>query len=103
VTATSRIVPEAGVYQNILFTGKKVLHNPQAGDFECRFSTFMMKTGRKPESLLPLHSPENVSRHKNSLKPKAAFDPSEYRGLYRNLTVNLKRELMSLRQEWERM
>lgn len=61
------------------------------------------ENGKKTGVIVPIAFWENVSRRKNSSKPKAAFDPSEYRGLYRNLPLNLRRELTGMRLEWERM
>lgn len=61
------------------------------------------ENGKKTGVIIPIALWENVSRRKEALKPEAGFEPSKARGLYRNLAVNLKKELKCLRQEWERV
>ena len=61
------------------------------------------ETGKKTGVIVPLALWEDVSRHKTSTKKKCAFDPSKFRGIYRNLKVNFDKELKGLRQEWERV
>lgn len=61
------------------------------------------ENGKKTGVIIPIAIWETVSRQKEAKKPKAAFDPSKFRGLYRSLAINPEKELNSLRQEWERM
>jgi len=61
------------------------------------------ENGKKTGVIIPIALWENVSRQKEAEKPKAGFDPSKFRGLYRSLAVNFEKELQSLRQEWERV
>ena len=49
------------------------------------------ENGKKTGVIVPIALWEKVSpRHKSSTKKTAAFDPSKFRGLYRNLAINLK-------------
>lgn len=61
------------------------------------------ETGKKTGVIVPLALWEDVSRQKTPSKKKSAFDPSKFRGIYRNLKINLDKELKGLRQEWERV
>ena len=61
------------------------------------------ETGKKTGVIVPLALWEDVSRHKTPSKKKSAFDPSKFRGIYRNPKINLDKELKGLRQEWERV
>jgi hypothetical protein len=61
------------------------------------------ENGKKTGVIVPIALWENVSRHKSSPKKAAAFDPSKFRGLYRNLAISFEKELNGLRQEWERV
>ena len=36
------------------------------------------------------------------VKKKEVFTPSEYRGIYKDLEVNIEEEVRSLREEWTR-
>jgi hypothetical protein len=61
------------------------------------------ENGEKTSVIVPIALWETVSRQKEAKKPKAAFDPAKFRGMYRSLAVNLEKELQVLRQEWERV
>ena len=55
--------------------------------------------GRKTAVIVPLSLWEKMKKRK---RLKETFDPSEYRGIYRGLGIDLEEEIRSLREEWTR-
>ncbi|MEN6611700.1 MAG: hypothetical protein ABFC24_12735 [Methanoregulaceae archaeon] len=58
--------------------------------------------GRKTSVIIPISLWQKISRQKNAVRDKSPFDPARYRGIFRNLGIDIDRELMDLRQEWDR-
>jgi len=61
------------------------------------------ETGRKTGVIVPIALWQDISPEKRPAKKKRPFNPSRFRGIYRNLPVNFEKELLNLRQEWERV
>jgi len=59
--------------------------------------------GRKTSVIVPISLWQKVSRRKNTVPETSSFDPARYRGIYRNLGIDIDQELRALRQEWERV
>jgi len=58
--------------------------------------------GKKTGVLVPISLWQKISRQKKVSPDNRAFNPARYRGIYRNLGIDIDRELTALRQEWER-
>lgn len=58
--------------------------------------------GKKTGVIVPISPRERVSGKIKRVKSKGPFEPSRFRGIYRNLGLDFERELTCLRQEWER-
>ena len=58
--------------------------------------------GKKTSVIVPISLWQKISRQKKVSPDNRAFNPAQYRGIYRNLGIDIGRELGVLRQEWER-
>lgn len=60
------------------------------------------ENGKKTGVIVPISLWDKVSGKTRPTKAKVPFEPSRFRGIYRNLTLDFERELTCLRQDWER-
>lgn len=58
--------------------------------------------GRRTGVIVPIDLWESLVAGK-TVTPVGAPDPAHYRGIYRDLTVDLESEIRQLRSEWERV
>lgn len=61
------------------------------------------ENGIKTGVIVPITLWQDLSPKKRPLKKKVSFEPSKFRGIYRNLALNFEDELQDLRKEWERV
>jgi len=60
------------------------------------------ENGKKTSVIVPIALWDKVSGKTRPGKTGDIFEPSRFRGIYRNLALDLGQELLNLRQEWER-
>lgn len=61
------------------------------------------ENGKNTSVIVPIDLWHDLSRKTRMKKVKESFEPSKFRGIYRNLEIHLDKELQNLRQEWERV
>lgn len=61
------------------------------------------ETGKKTGVIVPIELWQDLSPAKRQPKKKSPFNPARFRGILRNVPVDLEKELRILRQEWERV
>ena len=59
--------------------------------------------GRKTGVIVPIDLWDSLNAEKPAGKRVGVPDPGKYRGIYRNLNVDLKAEIRNLRDEWNRI
>jgi hypothetical protein len=60
--------------------------------------------GRRTGVIVPIDLWNRISHLAEAVKEsKAEWDPSKYRGMYKNLKVDVKAESTALRDEWTRI
>lgn len=59
--------------------------------------------GRKTGVIVPIDLWDSLSTGKPANKQIGVPNPGKYRGIYRNLKADLKAEIRSLRDEWNRL
>jgi hypothetical protein len=59
--------------------------------------------GRRTGVIVPIGLWNKISHLAEVQEEKAGWDPTKYRGMYKNLKVDVKKESTSLRDEWTRM
>jgi len=59
------------------------------------------ENGKNTGVILPIDLWQDLSPKIQTKKERGSFEPSKFRGIYRNLEIHLKKELENLRQEWE--
>jgi len=58
--------------------------------------------GEKTGVIIPIEFWEEIGPTTEKIKERD-FLPSRYRGIYKDLKVNLEEEIRNLREEWERV
>jgi hypothetical protein len=53
--------------------------------------------------IIPIDLWSEIRFRVEEVEEKEVFNPSKYRGIYRNLEIDLKNEIKNLREEWIRM
>jgi len=61
------------------------------------------ESGKRICVILPIELWNKIRPQVMETKKVKTFNPSEYRGIYKNLKVNLENEVKKLRQEWIRV
>ncbi len=61
------------------------------------------ENGKKTSVIVPITLWQKILRRKSSASDNRDFDPSRYRGLFRNLGIKIDHEIDMMRQEWERV
>jgi len=61
------------------------------------------ENGKNTSVIVPIDLWHDLSQKIQMKKGRESFEPSKFRGIYRNLGIHLKKELQNLRQEWERV
>lgn len=59
--------------------------------------------GRKTGVIVPIDLWDSLNAEKPVGERVGVPDPGKYRGIYRNLNVDLKAEIRNLRDEWNRI
>lgn len=61
------------------------------------------ENGKRTAIIIPIQLWNEMRLKVKEREKEQVFNPSKYRGIYKNLTINLKDEIKKLRQEWIRM
>jgi hypothetical protein len=61
------------------------------------------ENGTKTGVIVPIALWQKLSQKKQAQKKKEIFNPSKFRGLYRDIPLDLESTLQNLRTEWERV
>jgi hypothetical protein len=59
--------------------------------------------GRQTGVIVPIDLWNKMSRLAKAEESESDWDPSKYRGMYRNLKVDVMKESRALRDEWTRI
>ncbi|WP_342771261.1 MULTISPECIES: hypothetical protein [unclassified Methanoculleus] len=59
--------------------------------------------GRKTGVIVPIDLWDSLNAEKPADKRVGVPDPEKYRGIYRDLNIDLKAEIRNLRDEWNRI
>jgi len=58
--------------------------------------------GRKTDVIVPIGLWESLTAEKPADRPIGVAEPARYRGIYRDLDLDLEAEVRNLRDEWDR-
>jgi len=58
--------------------------------------------GRKTDVIVPIDLWESLTAEKPAAEPIGVAEPARYRGIYRDLDLDLEAEARNLRDEWDR-